>query len=431
MLIGYTLFDPLVVISGTLLALYFLIKHPVRLLGWLPAALTIYFFIPLITLLTLWQTVPMLLTGRIFLRGRLPIASSARLPFIFFCIALILSFFYAFVVDQDTTRSTIRLVYYAGIIALLSFSYEMARTPHGYLLFLKGLAITGVVLAAYGFYQIIASYTHLPMRAIVRGTGSGGVAYEAGFMRINSFANEPKRLGYVLFVCGLASLFLAQLQQQEIKNKLRWMGCGTLFMSIFTFSGSYFLSVFLFTVCAAVLYPSKSTKYFFVAVLLILLMFAAFPDAGIFEAIQTGYERRNQEIEVGIDGKFVYRQEFYAWDYLDKFPNIAFSGLGLGQYFTSLNRYYGFGVGLNEYGGLIPLNSLFLELLFDFSGVVAVFFYVAILRLIIRLRNAGETYLCLALLFLIMQSFTILTLQFIVMFAGVALARLEALKVRR
>ena len=53
MLIGYSILDPIVVFLGTILALYYLAVSPVRLLGWLPAALSLYFVIPTITLLTL------------------------------------------------------------------------------------------------------------------------------------------------------------------------------------------------------------------------------------------------------------------------------------------------------------------------------------------------------------------------------------------
>jgi hypothetical protein len=40
------------------------------------------------------------------------------------------------------------------------------------------------------------------------------------------------------------------------------------------------------------------------------------------------------------------------------------------------------------------------------------------------LRRAGETFFCLSLLFLVVQSLTILNLLFIVFFAGVAMGRL-------
>lgn len=425
MLIGYTLLDPLIVLAGTALAIYFLATRPIRLMGWLPAALTVYFFIPFITLLTLWQTVPLVLTGRALINGRLRMARSAQPIVLLFFLAFLISFCYALLAGHDGTRAVIRMVYYTGIFALMLFAYEMARRPECYEIFLNGLAITGAVLAAYGVYQILADYIGLPVRGIVRSISSTDMAYEYGIVRINSLANEPKRLGYVLFVCGMASLFLAQLQPQR-KRLLTWMGFGSFFMSIFTFSGSYFLSVFFFACGAVVLYPSRAMKYFFAASALLVLVIIAFPDIGLFDALQHGYERRSQEVEIGLDGARVYRQEFYAWDYLERFPVSAFFGVGLGQYFVTLFREYGEGVGINGYGGLVPLNSTFLELVFDFGLVTAVLFYLAITRLILKLRKAGETYLCLALLFLTVQSFTILTMQFIVLFAGVGIARLAA-----
>jgi|TARA_R100001369_G_scaffold23884_1_gene43830 hypothetical protein len=428
--IGYTLLDPLIVLAGTGMALYFLATYPVRLMGWMPAALTLYFFIPFVTLMTLWQTVPMLLAGRVLLNGKLRVASSAKPIMLFFLIVFFSSSCYALVAGSDGSRAAIRVIYYTGLFALMSYSYEMARRPESYEIFLKGLVVTGAILAAYAAYQIFAVYGGLPLRGIVRGTTGVDVAYEYGVLRVNSFANEPKRLGYVLFVCGMASLFLARMWPRW-KRRLKWVGYGTLFMSLFTFSGSYFLSVFLFTCIALLLYPSFATKYVVYTlplVALVVLVGAFFPELEIFEAIQQGYVRREQEIEIGLDGTQVYRQEFYAWDYLKRYPIAAFFGVGLGQYFSTLFGEYGAGVGINAYGGLLPLNSTFLEMVFDFGGAATVMFYAAITWLILNLRKVGESYLSFALLFLTIQSFTILTIQFMVLFAGVGVARLTMYK---
>lgn len=427
MLIGYTLLDPLIVLAGTFLALYYAVANPVRLMGWLPAALTVYFFIPFVTLLTLWQTVPLVLSARAFLKGRLFMAKEAQPIVLFFILAFIASICFGLLVGQDVMRAAIRAVYYVCIFALAFFCYEMARRPGCYETFLKGLALTGLVLGAYGAYQIFADYLGLPVRGIVRSTTASDMAYEYGIVRINSLANEPKRLGYVLFVCGMASLFFARLKLKR-RQLFNWTGYGVLFMSLFTFSGSYFLSVFLFGLVSLILYPGRFSKYILGLLLLVFLVALMIPELGVFDAIQHGYERRAMEIEIGLDGNRVYRQEFYAWDFLINFPVTALWGVGLGQYYMTLFDQYGVGVGINEYGGLVPLNSTFLEMVFDFGFIVSVLFYGAMGWLILKLRKAGETYLCLALLFLVIQSFTILTMQFMVMFAGVALGRIAQLR---
>ena len=69
----------------------------------------------------------------------------------------------------------------------------------------------------------------------------------------------------------------------------------------------------------------------------------------------------------------------------------------------------------------MPLNSNFLELIFDLGLIAAVLIYGGLILLVFRLRRAGETFFCLSLLFLVVQSLTILNLLYIVLFAGMAL----------
>lgn len=423
MVFGYTPLDPLVVLIGTAMAAWFLSKKPVRLMAYMPTALSLYFFIPTVTLLTLWQTVPMLLTGRALMQGKIKAPSFVKPIVALIGMAFILSATFAVLAGDDGTRAAIRVVYYLGIFALFSFCYEMGRTPESLQLLLKGLVVMGTVFAAYGAYQILATPLGLPVRGIVRGTGGADIAYEYGFVRVNSLANEPKRLGYVLFCAVLACFALAKLEPERAR-RLRTAAWFILLISAFTFAGSYFATIALFGLAALLLYPSKATRYVFGLLVLFGFIITVFPDTGILEAIQYGYERRAAEVEVGLDGARVYRQEFYAWDYLANHIGTNFTGVGLGQYFITLNREYGVGVGYNEVGGLQPLNSNFLELLFDFGGGVAVLFYLMMILLIWKLRQAGERFLCLALLFVTIQSLTILTLHWMVLFAGVGTARL-------
>jgi len=423
MIFGYTPFDPFVVLFGTGISIWILSYKPVRLLAFLPAALSLYFFIPTVTYLTLWQTVPMVLTGWVLVRGKIGLPLSGRTVFTVIALAFVMSGTYAVLAGDDSTRALIRIIYYLGVFATFFFCYEMGKRPDAYHLLLKGLAITGMIYAAYGLYQILGMQLGLPVRGILRGTHGVDMAYEYGFVRINSLANEPKRLGYVLFLGALACVFLARLQPRH--GRRLWISAVGIFaMSLFTFAGSYFAAVFLFVCAVVLLYPSRATIYFFGLLLAGAVVMAVFPDLGIYEALEHGYERRLQEVEVGLDGQRVYRQEFFAQDYLAQHPLAAIFGVGLGQYFVTLYQEYGVGVGFNEYGGLMPLNSTFLELVLDLGGIVAVLFYFAIAALIWKLRRAGEHFLCLALLFVTVQSLTILTVPFMVFFAGLGTARL-------
>ena len=426
---GYTPLDPLIVLLGTGMAIYFLGTRPLRLMVWLPAMLTLYFFIPFVTLLTMWQTVPLLLAGRALLKGRIQAHASAQLLLLFLLTVFIASAFYAVLIGPDPTRAVIRVMYYAGVFAIMSFAYEMGRREECYELLLKGLVVLGTVLMIYGLYQIIAAYSGLPFRGIRRGLNQAQAAFEGGFFRVNSLATEPKRLGYVMFICAMACLFMIRFRPDRAL-RLKWTSAGILMMSLFTFAGSYFAAILLFSAVASVLYPSRATKYVLSIFSLVIIAMAVFPDLDLFNTIQEGVERRLNEVEVGLEGYKVYRQEFYAWDYLDNHPMAAISGVGVGQYYKVFSETYGIGAGISPYGGLLPLNSNFLELVFDLGGIAAVMFYGAIGGLILALRRHGETFLCLALLFLTMQSVTILTLHFMVLFAGVGTGRLTLARQR-
>lgn len=429
MIFGYTYLDPIVVVIGTVMALWFLATRPVRLVPYLPTALSLYFFIPTVTLLTLWQTVPMLLTARLLVPGKLRLHGGVFIVVAFCSLIFASSAAYAVTFGDDSTRALIRAVYYLGILALFAFCYEMGRRPEAYELLLKGFVVIGIVYAAYGLYQIIAVEMGLPVRGILRGTLSADMAREHGLVRINSLANEPKRLGYVMFLSALACLFLAQIRPGQTV-RLKFAAICILTLSLFTFSGSYFFAIAIFAGVTLFLYPTRITRVSVLVIIVVAATMAIFPELGVLEALQQGYERRLEEVEIGLDGKRVYRQEFFAWEYLSNHPISALFGVGMGQYFIELNQEYGPGVGLDEYGSLAPLNSTLLETLFDLGGPVVLIIYASLAWLIWRLRQAGENFLCLGLLFVTLQGLTILTLQFMVVFAGMGLSRLKARNAR-
>lgn len=426
MIFGYTPLDPIVVLAGTLLAIWYIAKDAVRLIGFMPTALSIWFFVPTITNLTLWQIVPLLLTGRALIRRGTRLPQFAEPVIVFLAIFFVLSVVYALVSGAESTRVLIRSLYYIGLFAIFIFACEMGRRPEAYEILLKGLVAMGTIYAAYGVYQIAAFYMGLPVRGIVYNAGGEGImAFEAGLLRINSFANEPKRLGYVLFLAALACLFLAQMRGVRRAQQLRWTAVGILAVSIMTFAGSYFTAVALFGLGALLVYPSRATAYAVGALVAVAGVAVLFPDLGILDALQYGYDRRIEEIEVGLDGTVVYRQEIFAIDYLANKPVSIFTGVGVGQYYSILSETYGVVAGYDQFGGLRPLNSNLLELIFDLGIVATALIYGGVALLIVQLRRAREVFMCVSLIFLVAQSFSIITLLYIALFAGFAVGRLE------
>ncbi|HCQ66711.1 MAG TPA: hypothetical protein DIU07_16880 [Rhodobacteraceae bacterium] len=425
MIFGYTLLDPLVVLLGTALAIRLLATDSVRLVAYLPAALSVYFFIPTVTLLTLWQVVPMLLVLRVFLRGRITVPSSVRPVFGLFALVLFASAGYGFIPGSDTTRASIRVFYYLGVFGLFAFAYEMGRHQKSYVYLLRGFAVLAGVFAIYGVYQIVAYYTGLPFRGIVYGPSGAGFPVINGLPRINSLANEPKRLGFVLFVGALAFFELARHVDASRRTRYQLYGAFILAVSVLTFSSSYFISVAAFGVAALLLYPKRSVRYVIPVIVASAIVWAIGNQLGLGETLANIFDSRYAELELGLDAKFVYRQEFYARDYLLNHPWAILTGVGVGQYYSVLFSEYGVGVGYNEYGGLMPLNSMLLELLFDLGGLVTVPFYILLGMLVLKLRRSGLRFLTLALLYLTLQSLSIQTLHFQMLIAGLALGQLR------
>lgn len=412
------------VVLGTLFALGFLMRSPDRLISWLPSMLTIYFFIPAFTFITMWQTVPLMLMGRAGLRGKFRIGGHAIFMVMVIFLSVASSFVSAMLFGSDHTRAVVRLLYYAGILGLISYGFEMGRREHAYSLLLKGFALLGAVLAFYALYQILASYLGLPFRGILRGTLRAAEAFEAGFPRVNSLASEPKRLGYVLCLSGISCFFLARISGGR-SRKLDILGFSIIIVSAFTFSASYFMAVFLSILVVIPLYGRKGLFIVGLACAGVALLFMIMPNSQFVEAIADGYSRRLEEVEVGIDGKFVYRQEFFAWDYLYNQPRNLLFGVGLGQYYSELNSIYGTGVGINEYGGFEPINSNALELLIELGVFVTVLIYGSVALLILKLRRWREDFVCIALILIAMQSFSILTMYFMALFVGFGSGRLK------
>ena len=424
MVFGYTIIDPIVVILGTLLAGYYLMRTPIGLLAFLPAALSVYFFIPAFTFITLWQTVPSLIVIWLLIGQRLVLSKSVTALMIWAILAIVWGMAIALTLGDDPTRAILRLVYYGGALGVAIFCYVLGRSPIAYRLFLRGLVATGIIFALYGLYQIAAATTGLPYRGIVRGIGFAQAAYEGGVFRVNSLASEPKRLGYVLFVCGLACWFYKP-DNKGTKTKLQFASICIFGVSFFTISASYYVAVLGTIAGSLLLFDTKVNKLFYYLGAAGIISLIAFSDADIWSALELGLDRRMDELEVGVDGQHVYRQEFFAWEFLKSHPVDALFGIGLGQYYSRLHFEYGFGAGTASGGQLLPLNSNSLELVLEFGLIFTVVFYAGIAKLIWGLRNAKEHFLSISLMFLAIHSFSVVTFLFIAMFAGVGLGRLQ------
>lgn len=427
MIFGYTPLDPVFVLAGSLFSLYLLLVHPNRLMLYLPAALSVYAIAPFVTLLTVADTVPLLILLITLLSGKFALPQRIQ-PWLITLVFLI--FFQALVAlvadDLSPDRILIRSLYYLTLLTLFIFSLNACRKDETYHLLLRGMAIIAAIHAIYGLYQLIAVPAGLPVRGILRGTTGADIAMEGIFVRINGLANEPKRLGYVLGIGALAFFELARRHQGARRRRLRQAGALVLAISLLTFSGSYFLALALMGLVLVVLYP-RFLKKLIVPGIVVGLAIPIFPDTSkqLWESIDMGFDRRATEVVAGLYGQKIYRQEFFAEEYLSIHPETILTGVGIGRSNSVLHEEFGNGAGYDE-GYLLPLNSEALQILFDLGGLGAIIVYGTLLALIWRAWRLRETFLMMALLLLGMQSLSILTMQFLAILMGAAWARMPA-----
>lgn len=428
---GYNpIIDTAVVVACIGLTINLLGSRPQRLLLYLPTMLSLYFIVPVVTLLTNWHTIPILLLFWWILNRGGEIPSPSR-PVMLILILIFSGQVVVAMIHGDTgTRVILRASYYLGLATLFVFTYFMVQRPGGKDLLVRGLAIAAAIHVCYSLYQIVAYQTGLPFRAIVRATSPvGSVAYEGGglILRVNGLANEPKRLGYVLLIGALAFFELRHsCPPAQARRMFQW-GIATLVVSILTFSGSYFLALFALGIIVS-LWNRKFLRYAFrgLAALALLAPIFSSTTANIWSALQVGYERRAAEVEVGLDGDVVYRQEFYAQDFLETHPSAILTGVGIGRYNRVLFQEYGHGVGYGGRGNrILPINSNLYELIFDLGGIATALIYISLAVLALRAKKQGERLFAYGLFFLLAQSLTIQVLHFIAILAGSAVAQLS------
>lgn len=421
---GYSWVDPVVVLGCIIFTFYALYKRPRWMLCALPTMLTIYFFIPVVSYQTPFQIIPLILGGWVMFfdkSGRVAVHSKLIVVLV---IGLLASLAYAIWAGGAGTRPYMRTLYYLSILFTFIYAFSRIRTREDLRLAMWGLVIAGAVHAGYSVYQIFAHEAGLPFRAIVRGAGGDFSLVRAyGTIRVNGLASEPKRLSYVLFAAMIAAFYLRHDARTGLRKfLLGGIGALCLIMSIFSFSASYFFAVGLTMIFLSLLSP-KMLRLFVMSLLPLSLLFLTNPTAtrAVYTNIETIITDRFSEVEVGLDGETVYRQEFFANDYSLENPEVALLGVGLGRYNHVFRSEYGPEAGYGGDGTILPLNSQVYEVLFDLGFIGAFLFILcpAIFLLRIGRKNRFELTLFMMTSFLLLQSLFIINMGVLAFVLGI------------
>ena len=419
---GHGPFDYVVVAIVTIWTVRLLIVSPHRLLLWLPTFLTIDFFIPLGTQLTPSRILPLIIGVWLLQRGWLnPVRAQA--PYVLSIAAVLgASVMYALLAGDAGTRPVFRALHYLGLGFVFLFVYRAATKEDHIGLILWGFVLAGLVHGLHSIYQVIAFNTGLPFRAIVySATGFAAPVTEFG-LRVNGLADEPKRLGYILFAAVIALGYLGLSRQKTFKalplgkwsRAFQWLPLlaltvgALLSISLLTFSGSYIAAVGIVVIVLALTFSARMIALGGLALVGLFAASLYTPETvtGYQQTFMRLTESRLVEFDQGLDANKVYRQEFFAQELVNDDPFLLVHGVGLGRYNIVFYRAFGAGAGYGAFGSIAPLNSQLYEVGFDLGLPGLLLMYVGGLALVARTGRATALAYALStiLLFLIVQS---------------------------
>lgn len=446
---GFGIIDYIVVSGVLLISIHLLATSPQRLMLLLPTFLTIDFFIPFGSQLTPYRLVPLLLGGWLLLKQRIYVGRRNTVWLTAFVLAIIVALLYAIFIGDAGSRPWLRAAQYLGVFFVFVFAYQMVRTVIDVERALLGLALAAAIHGIYATYQLVASRLGLPFRGIVYDEGSDGGAGSMGIdglLRVNGFADEPKRLGYVLFCGALALVYFYWLQKS--RNRIPSYQGQTNFrfgkpamvvlfaicviMSLLTFASSYFIAVAISLALLAVTLSVHALKLALASLVVIMVLAIGLPETfgAYVDVLSTLLGSRTEELGRGLDTRFVYRQEFFARDYVSNDWSVLATGVGLGRYNTEFLERYGPGAGFSIDGAIMPLNSQLFEIGFDLGALGLLVFYLGGCLLAVQVGRKGplEFVLSTSLMFMIIQSLFVHNLYLLAFVAAINAAFISSVR---
>lgn len=440
MAFGHSYLDYIIVIVVFMTTINFLSRQSHRILVWLPTFLTIDFFIDFGTQLTPSRFIPFLLGGWLFLRGDLYPDTRHRSTIFLLTLAVFLSTFFALQYGDTFSRSVFRTLHYLSLILVFIFYTKVIRTREMIDLALWGLIVAGAIHGSHAVYQLIAASTGLPFRYIVYGSSGGTSTHWEGFLRVNGFADEPKRLGYILFTGVLATYYVLRHKfrshmlvpfrrfQTHFRSPtvLVVLIVVCLLTSLMTFSASYFMALLVTAVILVFTAPRRilvlgggGAMIIVVGALLVPQKINAFIDQA-----SKLIDARSLELQSDLKSEVIYRQEHYAEALVKDDPLLILTGLGMGRYNMVLFDRFGPEAGYSAKGYIKPLNSQIFEVMFDLGIIGLLTLYGLSFLLALKVGKGGDLEFAIhsGLLFVMIQSTMIDTKFYIAILMAISTA---------
>lgn len=408
-LIGHGAIDYIIVILLSLYAFGAGQTKPHRILYILPACISFFFFIEVGPRLTPEKLVPFIFVSSVILsKGVNYFAISTKknkientwisMIWIVVGVSIIIGFIYNnyysnyLTTSFLSTRLIVQITSYINFILIYVIVRKECTKPFAKNIFFKSLLFTSLILCIYGVYQYIAHEFGLPYRGIVYSENSTGIGSftsdESTIFRINSLANEPKRLTYVICLSILLLLLKRNLIIEKIKSVPYYF---ILLLHIYilwlTYSTSIYFSIafFLAFLILYVVFIKFNKMLFRQLLLIVILSFTGYYyQKNYFDKLyETRVQNQLEREEV--------RAEVKGQEFLFDNPEMFILGLGPGIYNFALAKEYPNKAGLSENGRfLIPFNSALMTYIYDF-GVIGFFIFLIPLFKIINNKKYSLT----------------------------------------
>lgn len=405
--IGHGVIDYIVVFGFIIYAIYAGFTKPHRILYILPACLSFFFFIEVGPRLTPDKLVPaVFIVSTIARRGISYYQNTVRQQSWIILVLLMVisstiigSFYTNYYSNYLTspfvdTRLIIQVIGYFNYMLIFVIVRKECSKIYGVSRLVKSFLITTSILCAYGIYQYFANEFGLPFRGIVYNEGRVGFGgfsnSEDLIFRVNSLANEPKRLTYFLVI----GILIILNYFKDIRNKIGFVPLLIALVAHFlvlwwTYSTSIYLAIAVFIVLLLLYsilgnYNSRIVRY--------ILLFVVI--GGVVFVKEKDYlnEIYYYRVEEQLNNETI-RSEVYGQEFLVNNPAMLVMGLGPGIYNLALAKEYPGKTGIVNNGNfLVPFNSDILTFIYDFGFVGFLILFSPFLRIVIDRNNASNSF---------------------------------------
>lgn len=406
-LIGHGIIDYLVVSFFIVYAIWAGYTKPIRILNIFPACLSFFFFIEIGPRLTPEKLVPAVFIITVALsrglkyfefdssRSNYWTNKVALLLLVAFLVGLYFTNYFSTLLSTGfiKTRIYIQVVGYLNYILILIIARKECSKEGGSQRLIKAFLVTSTLLCVYGIYQSLAHEFGWAYRGIVYSANKTGIGsfnnVDDLIFRVNSLANEPKRLTYFL-VIGI--IILLKYMRRIIKKAGPLVYYTILIIHLvtlwLTYSTSIYISLLIFILILIFYGLTFKNNNHLMRIVTLVLIFGSIGFVYQKTYIEKLYAVRvEQQLE-----KEEIRAEIKGQEYMAKYLSRFIIGIGPGMYNFALAVEYPNQAGLSPDGKfLIPFNSGLITYLFDFGVIGFLILLMPFSRIILKQNNINNS----------------------------------------